>query len=122
MLPWTSVEMTDSTTSPRKLAREKGGKVTNCTRDSTDCFAPDMSWLMLASIWRASSGWSAKYWSSDRFSFTHQKRMSRRGLGIFPSSIIFLNARASSSTLAHPLPSSLAENFSSCRWAVSMMS
>jgi hypothetical protein len=59
--------------------------------------------------------------SSAEISFTHQKRMSRAGRAIRPSSIIRFNARAISSTLAQPLPSSLAENRSSCRCPVSTM-
>ena len=122
VLPWTSDSTIDSTTSPRKLARLHGGRVTNWTRLPADWRAPTMSWLMFARNCRRWSGWSAKYRSGALISSTHQKRMSRRGRGSRPSSIMRLSARAISSTLAHPLASSLAEKRSSCRCAVSTTS
>ena len=68
-----------------------------------------MSWLRSTSIFRGSSGFSRKNCSWLANSFTHQKRMSRRGRAILPSRIRRASARAISSMLAQPLPSSLAE-------------
>jgi len=60
-----------------------------------------------------SPGLSRKYCGWLASSFTHQKRMSRRGRGSVPSSISRARARPISSRLPQPLPSSFAEVISS---------
>ena len=118
VLPSRTMVRTLSVTSSRAWGRLQGRRDAYCTRPPRLCRAPTMSWLMLTSMRRGSPGFSRKSWGGLESSFTHQKRMSRRGRGSFPSRINRVRARPISRRFAQPLPSSLAEVISSWMCAV----
>ncbi len=117
VFPSRTMSSTLSITSSRAWGRLHGSREAYCTRLPMLWRAPTMSWLTFSSIRAGSPGFSRKNCSSLANSFTHQKRMSRRGRGTLPSAIRRVSARPISIRLLQPLPSSLAEVIS-CMWAV----
>ena len=109
VFPSRTMASTLSITSSSAWGRLQGRREAYCTRPPQLWRAPTMSWLRSTSIFAGSCGFSRKYLGWLDSSFTHQKRMSRRGRGIRPSLMSRLRARPISSMLAQPLPSSLAE-------------
>ena len=84
MFPSRTGPSTLSITSSSAWGRLQGRREPYCTRPPRLCRAPTMSWLTFSSIFRGSAGFSRKNCSWLANSFTHQKRMSRRGRGSLP--------------------------------------